>query len=130
MEERMTSTGLRIYTTVIALICGAAVAWSIHQASLASSWQADARSWHAVAQRTVAHDRVTTNRMRHLVVRYNTLVVRTRRSEQKLLASVRRAQTTGTQLPSVPSFASVAAPASSSAPVAAPAPAPPSTHTS
>ena len=69
MEDRMTSTGLRIYTTVIALICGGAVAWSIHQASLASSWQADARSGHAVAQRTVTHDRVTTNRMRHLVVR-------------------------------------------------------------
>ena len=42
----MTSTGLRIYTTIIALICGAAVAWSIHQSSLATSWQADARSWH------------------------------------------------------------------------------------
>jgi hypothetical protein len=129
MEERMTSTGLRIYTTVIALICGAAVAWSIHQASLASSWQADARSWHAVAQRTVTHDRVTTARMRHLVVRYNTLVVRTRRSEQKLLAGMRRAQTAGAQLPSAPSFASVAAP-SAPAPVSAPAPAPPSTHTS
>jgi len=126
----MTSTGLRIYTTVIALICGAALAWSIHQASLASSWQADARSWHAVAQRTVTHDRVTTGRMRHLVVRYNRLVIRTRRSEQKLLAGVRRAQTAGAQLPSVPSFASVAAPASSPAPAAAPAPAPPSTHTS
>jgi hypothetical protein len=129
MEERMTSTGLRIYTTVIALICGAAVAWSIHQASLASAWQADARSWHAAAQRTVTHDRVTTDRMRHLVIRYNTLVVRTRRSEQKLLAGIRHAQTAGARLPSVPSFASVAAP-SSPAPVAAPAPAPPTTHTS
>jgi hypothetical protein len=126
----MTSTGLRIYTTIIALICGAAVAWSIHQSSLATSWQADARSWHAVAQRTVAHDRVTTRRMRHLVLRYNTLVVRTRRSEQKLLASMRRAQTAGTALPSASSFATLAAPASSSAPVATPAPAPPSTHTS
>jgi hypothetical protein len=122
MEERMTSTGLRIYTTVIALICGAAVAWSIHQASLASSW-------HAVAQRTVTHDRVTTNRMRHLVLRYNTLVVRTKRSERKLLAGMRRAQTAGAQLPSVPAFASAAAP-TSAAPVAAPAPAPPTTHTS
>src|SRR6476469_4500243 len=128
MEDRMTSTGLRIYTTVIALICGGAVAWSIHQASLASSWQADARSWHTVAQRTVAHDRTTTRQMHHLVVRYNTLVVRTRRSERKLLAGMRRAQTAGAQLPSAPAFASVAAP-SSPAPVAA-APAPPTTHTS
>ena len=125
----MTSTGLRIYTTVIALICGGAVAWSIHQASMASSWQADARSWHAVAQRTVTHDRMTTKRMRHLVIRYNTLVIRTRRSEQRLLAGIRNAQAAGTQLPSASSFASVAAPASS-VPVAAPAPAPPSTHTS
>src|SRR3954467_11503217 len=84
----MTSTGLRIYTTVIALICGAAVAWSIHQASLASSWQTDARSWHAVAQRTVKHDRLTAARMRHLVGRYNRLVLRTRRSEKRLLAGL------------------------------------------
>src|SRR4249919_1489346 len=130
MEAAMTSAGLRIYTTVIALICGGAVAWSIHQASLASSWQADAASWHTAAQRTVAHDRVTTRQMHHLVARYNTLVVRTRRSEQKLLAGMRRAQTTGAALPSASSFASVTAPASSSAPVAAPAPAPPTTHTS
>jgi hypothetical protein len=126
----MTSAGLRIYTTIIALICGAAVAWSIHQASLASSWQADARSWHAVAQRTVTHDRATTAQMRHLAGRYNTLVVRTRRSERKLLAGIRRAQTAGAQLPSAPSFTTLSAPVSSPAPVAAPAPAPPTTHTS
>jgi hypothetical protein len=126
----MTSTGLRIYTTIIALICGGAVAWSIHQASLASSWQADAASWHAVAQRTVQHDRVTSRRMRHLASRYNLLVVRTRRSERKLIASIRNAQAGGAALPSTPSFASVSSSAPSAAPVAAPAPAPPTTHTS
>lgn len=126
----MTSTGLRIYTTIIALICGGAVAWSIHQASLASSWQADAASWHAVAQRTVTHDRVTTKQMHHLTARYNTLVVRTRHSERKLLASIRNAQAGGAALPSTPSFATVSSPASSAAPVAAPAPAAPTTHTS
>jgi hypothetical protein len=126
----MTSTGLRIYTTIIALICGGAVAWSIHQASLASSWQADAASWHAAAQRTVMHDRVTSRRMRHLAARYNLLVVRTRRSERKLIASIRNAQAGGAALPSTPSFASVSSPASAAAPVAAPAPAPPTTHTS
>jgi hypothetical protein len=125
----MTSTGLRIYTTIIALICGAAVAWSIHQSSLASSWQADARSWHAVTQRTVLHDRQTSIHMRHLVGRYNRLVVKTRRSEHKLLASIRNGQATGAQLPS-PSFAGISAPISAPAPVAAPAPAPPTTHTS
>jgi hypothetical protein len=125
----MTSTGLRIYTTIIALICGAAVAWSIHQSSLASSWQADARSWHTVAQRTVWHDHQTSIRMRHLVGRYNRLVVQTRRSEHKLLTGIRRAQATGAALPSA-SFASAAGPISAPAPVAAPAPAPPTTHTS
>ena len=127
----MTSAGLRIYTTIIALICGGAVAWSIHQASLASSWQADASSWHAVAQRTVTHDRATARQMRHLVVRYNTARRHdTRRSERKLLASIRSAQTGGTQLPSAPGFATLSSPATSPAPVAAPAPAPPTTHTS
>jgi len=125
----MTSTGLRIYTTIIALICGAAVAWSIHQSSLASSWQADARSWHAVAQRTVLHDRQTSIHMRHLVGRYNRLVVKTRRSEHKLLASIRNGQATSAQLPSA-SFTGISAPISAPAPVAAPAAAPPTTHTS
>ena len=119
----MTSAGLRIYTTIIAIICGGAVAWSIHQASLASSWQ-------AAAQRTVTHDRATARQMRHLVVRYNRLVLKTRRSERKLLASIRNAQTGGTQLPSAPGFATLSSPATSPAPVAAPAPAPPTTHTS
>jgi hypothetical protein len=126
----MTSTGLRIYTTIIALICGGAVAWSIHQASLASSWQADARSWHAVAQRTVAHDRMTAAHMRHLVGRYNQLVVRTRRSERRLLSAM-KSQTSAAAL-QAGSFTSVAAPisATASAPVAAPAPAAPTTKTS
>lgn len=123
----MTSTGLRIYTTIIALICGGAVAWSIHQASVASSWQADARSWHAVAQRTVLHDHATSAHMRHLVRRYNRLVIQTRRSERKLLASIRRGQASAAALPSA-SFASASSPVS--APMASPAPSAPSTHTS
>jgi hypothetical protein len=127
----MTSAGLRIYTTVIALICGGAVAWSIHQASLASSWQADARSWHSVAQRTVAHDHMTAAHMRRLVGRYNELVIRTRRSERRLLSAMRRSQANGAAMPTG-SFTSVAAPisATASAPVAAPAPAAPTTKTS
>ena len=59
----MTNTALRIYTTVIALICGGAVAWSIHQSSITTAWQADARSWHALAAQAVAHDRLTTRSM-------------------------------------------------------------------
>ena len=125
----MTSTGLRIYTTIIALICGGAVAWSIHQSSLASSWAADSRSWHAVAQRTVQHDQATSAHMRRLVHRYNRLIIKTRRSERKLLAAVRNGQASSAGLPSA-SFASASGPVSAPAPVAAPAPSAPSTHTS
>ena len=57
----MTSRALRIYTAVIALICGAAVTWSIHQGSIASAWQADARSWHTLAAQAVVHDRPPTH---------------------------------------------------------------------
>ena len=91
----MTNTGLRIYTAVIALICGAAIVWSIHQSTLAASWQADSRSWHRVAATTVAHDRGTAVQMQQLVVRYNRLVKRTRRSQRRLLADVRKLQSTG-----------------------------------
>ena len=125
----MTSTGLRLYTTVIALICGAAVAWSIHQSSLASSWAADSRSWHAVAQRTVLHDRATGAHMRRLVRRYNRLVIQTRRSERRLLAAVRKGQASAAGVPAA-SFASSSGPVSAPAPVASPAPSAPSTHTS
>ena len=88
----MTNTALRVYTTVIALICGGAVAWSIHQSSITTAWQADARSWHSLAAQAVAHDRLTTRSMHQMVVRYDQLVVRTRRSQHKLLVSIRKAQ--------------------------------------
>jgi len=132
----MTNTALRIYTTVIALICGGAVAWSIHQSSITTAWQADARSWHALAAQAVAHDRLTTRSMHAMVVRYDRLVVRTRRSQHKFLVSIRKAQRVGaaatasvpttSYTPSLVSAPAVSAPA----PVAvAPAPAP-TTHTS
>ena len=132
----MTNTALRVYTTVIALICGGAVAWSIHQSSITTAWQADARSWHALAASAVTHDRLTTRSMHRLVVRYDRLVVRTRRSQRKLLVSITKAQRAGAAATAtVPttsySTSLVAAPAvSAPAPVAvAPAPAP-TTHTS
>ncbi len=132
----MTSTALRIYTTAIALICGGALAWSIHQSSIASAWQADARSWHALAAQAVAHDQHTTRSMRGLVVRYDRLVVRTRRSQHTLLVAIAKAQRAGAAatatVPSPsPSAATVSLPVAS-----APAPAPvtpapaPTTHTS
>ena len=132
----MTNTAIRVYTTVIALICGGAVAWSIHQSSITTAWQADARSWHALAAQAVAHDRLTTRSMHQMVVRYDRLVVRTRRSQHKLLVSIRKAQRAGVaataSVPAVsytPSLVSAPV-ASAPAPVAvAPAPAP-TTHTS
>lgn len=133
----MTNTALRVYTTVIALICGGAVAWSIHQSSITTAWQADARSWHSLAAAAVAHDRLTTQSMHRLVARYDQLIVRTRRSQHKLLVSIRKAQRAGAAATAtVPttsySTSLVSAPASVSAPApvaVAPAPAP-TTHTS
>jgi hypothetical protein len=131
----MTSTALRVYTTVIALICGGAVAWSIHQSSITAAWQADARSWHTLAASAVTHDRLTTRQMHTLVVRYDHMIVRTRRSQRKLMTAIVKAQRSGASAASVPqstTFSSVAAPAASvaAAPVAVAAPAPPTTHTS
>ena len=131
----MTNTALRIYTTVIALICGGAVAWSIHQSSIATAWQADATSWHTLAAQAVAHDRATTRNMRLMLTRYNRLVVRTRKSQKKLLVAISKAQKAGaaatTSVASAPSYSAVSLP-TASAPAPAPvAPAPaPTTHTS
>jgi hypothetical protein len=127
----MTSTALRIYTAAIALICGAAVAWSIHQSSIASSWQADARSWQGLAARAVAHDRLTARNMHALVARYDRLVVRTRRSQHRLLVTIAKARAGAAAAASVPapSFSAASLPAVSAPAPVAPAPAP-TTHTS
>lgn len=131
----MTNPALRVYTTVIALICGGAVAWSIHQGSITTAWQADARSWHSLAARAAAHDRLTTRSMHRLVARYDRLVVRTRLSEHKLLVSIAKAQQAGAAASSAPATASygpvAVAPVGVSPPaVAVAAPPPPTTHTS
>ncbi len=133
----MTNSALRVYTTVIALICGGAVAWSIHQSSITTAWQADARSWHSLAAQAVTHDRLTTRGMHRLVVRYDRLIVRTRRSEHKLLISIAKAPQAGAAASSATttaSYAPIAAPVGVSAPAPAPvavaAPPPPTTSTS
>jgi hypothetical protein len=85
----------------------------------------------------VAHDRLTTRSMHQMVVRYDRLVVRTRRSQHKLLVSIKKAQKAGaavaTTVPTTSystSLVSAAPAVSAPAPVAvAPAPAP-TTHTS
>ena len=118
----MTNSALRVYTTVIALICGGAVAWSIHQSSITTAWQADARSWHTLAAQAVAHDRLTARGMHRLVARYDRLIVRTRRSEHKLLVSIAKAQQAGAAARSAPAAASYAPVAVAPLGVAAPAP--------
>jgi hypothetical protein len=127
----MTSVGLRIYTAAIAIICGGALAWSIHQSAVATAWQADARSWHSLAAQAVWHDRQTTARMRTMVAQYDRLVVRTRKSQKKLLHAIARANRVNAAVP-MPQTASVSstysAPAAA-APVAVPAPSAPATHT-
>lgn len=128
----MTSTAIRVYTVLIAIVCGAALAWSIHQSSVAAAWQADSRSWQVVAQRSVVHDRMTTQGMRRLVGRYNRLVVRTRRSERLLLAEVRKARRTSATRISLPQQ-TIYQPATGTigpAPIAPPAAAPPTTSAS
>jgi hypothetical protein len=105
----MTSAALKLYTAVIALVCAAAIAWSIHQSSAAATWQAEAGKWQTVAQQTVAHDRHTVHRYRTLARRYNQIVVRARRSQQRLLAGLPAVQPVSVaQIPSVSSVTPVA----------------------
>jgi hypothetical protein len=127
----MTSTALRIYTAAIAIVCGLAVAWSIHQSSIASAWHADARSWHVLAAQAVAHDRLTARSLHATVARYDRLVVRTRRSQHKLLVAIAKSRAGAVAAASLPSPSSGAAllPAASVPAPVAPPPAP-TTHTS
>ena len=134
----MSSVAIKTYTVVIALICGATLAWSINQQHLAATSAADARSWQQLARATVAHDRATTHANHLLVTRYNHLVHHTTAAQKKLLQAVKAAQsaaaTTSSQATvyhTVPG-GTVYAPASSSvaAPTPAPVSTPPTTRTS
>ena len=124
----MTSTALKLYTTVIAVLCAAAIAWTINQSTAAAAWRNEARSWHTAAQSTVIHEQAITRRYEQLAVRYNRLVVDTRRSQKRLVARMQTAQAvpaggTGSSLPAP-------APVSVAAPAPAPAPSAPTTKTS
>ena len=88
----MTSVAIKTYTVVIALICGATLAWSIDQQHVAATSAADARNWQRLARATVAHDRATTHANHLLVTRYNRLVHRTATAQMKLLRAVKAAQ--------------------------------------
>jgi hypothetical protein len=133
----MTSTALRLYTAVIALVCAVSVVMALHAQSMASGWQSDSRAWQTLVGSTVAHDRAATLAEHRLAVRYDRLVRRTTRSQRRMLAALKRAQSgaatpqQATVYQTVPSAAAPAsAPAAAPAPVAVSAPAPPTTRTS
>ena len=122
----MTSTALKLYTAAIAVLCAAAIAWTINQSTAAASWRNEARAWQAAAQGTVQRDRAITVRYQRLATRYNRLVIDTRRSQRRLVARMQTVQTApvsgaGSPLPA-------AAPAAVAAPL--PAPSTPTTRTS
>lgn len=142
----MTSLAIKVYTVVIALVCGAALAWSIDQQHAAVTAQADARAWQRLAAATVAHDKAITHTNRRLVFRYNRLVHRTTVSQRRLIHAVKIANSAAAPPASQPtvyqtvSGGTVTAPSTGSAtsqPPASPttpAPTPvvttPTTHTS
>jgi hypothetical protein len=131
----MANTALRIYTGVVAIVCAAAIAIALHAQSSATAWQSDSRSWQALVQQTVARDKALAVASRKMAKRYNQLVVSTSRSQRKLMAALKHAQTAGaaaavytpqsTVYQTVPSSTSAPAPVSTPAPVS-----PPTTHTS
>lgn len=125
----MTDTALKVYTAVIALVCFAAIAWSINQTTTANAWSAEAGNWQTTARQTTEHDRQLARQYRRLERRYNRLVVTTRRAQKKLISSMAAAQAAPTSVSGgIPASTSVAAPAP--VPVATTTTAAPTTHTS
>ena len=124
----MTSTALKLYTTVVAVLCAAAIAWTINQSTAAAAWRNEALSWQTTVQRTLAREQAVNRRYQRLAVRYNRLVVDTRRSQKRLIAHMQTAQAA----PAASVGSSLAAPAPASVAVPAPAAAPsaPTTKTS
>jgi len=124
----MTSTALKLYTTVVAVLCAAAIAWTINQSTAAAAWRNEAFSWQTTVQRTLAREQAVNRRYQRLAVRYNRLVVDTRRSQKRLIARMQTAQA----VPAASVGSSLAAPAPASVAVPAPAAAPsaPTTRTS
>ena len=141
----MTSFAVKVYTVVIALVCGALLAWSIDQQHTAATAQTDARAWQRLAAVAVAHDKAITHTNRRLVFRYNRLVHRTAASQRRLIHAVKIANsaTTTAASPSTvyqtvsggtvtaPSTGfATSQPASPTAPAPAPVVTTPVTHTS
>jgi hypothetical protein len=135
----MSSVAIKTYTVVIALICGATLAWSINLQHVTATSAADARNWQLLAQATVAHDRATTRANHLLVSRYNHLVHRTAAAQKQLLRAVKAAQSAAATAGSQPavyhavSGGTIYAPSSggtAAAPTPVPVSTPPTTRTS
>lgn len=131
----MTSRGLRLYTAVVAMVCGLAIALGIqsYQAAAASdhwraAWRAEARSWRSVAHRSIAANAASDRRYRALVGRYNHVVRATRRSQRQLLQALqvaRSAPPPPVYTPGPVVYRSIPAPAPAPAvPASVPSPAP------
>ena len=88
----MSNVVIKVYTVLIALVCGATLAWSIDQQHVAAASAADARSWQQLAKATVSHDRATTRANHVLVARFNRLVHRTAAAQKRLLQAIKDAQ--------------------------------------
>ncbi len=132
----MTSTAIRVYTVVIALVCAVAVVMAMRAQSMAAGWQSDSRAWQTLVSSTVAHDRAASLAAHRMAVRYDRLVRLTTRSEHRMLVALKQAQSgagsaqQATVYQTVPSSGSAPAAAPAPAPVPVSAPAPPTTRTS
>jgi hypothetical protein len=129
----MTTTAIRIYTGVIALICTAAITFALSAHDRSGRWRDQVAYWEDVASRSAHHDRATSRRMRRLARRYNQLVTRTHRSDVRLLRALRSAQnTSAASLARATVYRSVNVASGGAAPTPAPtqAPPPPTTQAS
>jgi len=85
----------RGYTTLIALLCTAAVAYAIHansQAAGAGRAEARAEKWERYARATRAHRKQTAKSFRKLVRQYNALARSATSEQRRLLATLARAR--------------------------------------
>jgi hypothetical protein len=119
----MNSLALRLYTVVVALVCGGAIAYTIDQQHQAATWQTELAGWQQLAARTVKQNRLANHRVRILVHRYNKLVVATNASQRRLLSAAKKSAAASTYTASS-SYVSSGYSSGGAAPTAVSAPAP------
>jgi hypothetical protein len=122
----MTTTALRIYTAVIALICTAAITFALSAHDRSGRWREQVAYWEEVASRSAHHDRLTSRRMRRLARQYNQLVARTHRSDVRLLRALQAAErASAASVAQSTAYRSVNVASGGAAPTPTPTPAPP-----